>query len=146
MLNISCILHPTDFSANSQAAFPIACALARDYGARLLVLHVFERPVISQGGVMTPPPPTTFPEEREAAQLQLMKVLAPKGDVRVEHRFEEGDPVTGILQVVKEIHSDVIVMGTHGRTGLARLLMGSVAEKVIRQATCAVLTVKNPTA
>jgi nucleotide-binding universal stress UspA family protein len=62
----------------------------------------------------------------------------------LEHRLVEGDAATVILQVATEIKCDLIVMGTHGRTGLSRLLMGSVAEQVVRNASCPVLTVKTP--
>jgi nucleotide-binding universal stress UspA family protein len=62
----------------------------------------------------------------------------------VERRLEEGLAVTEVLRVAQEVNADLIVMGTHGRTGLARLLMGSVAEQVLRKALCPVLTVKTP--
>jgi len=78
--------------------------------------------------------------EAELEQLQL------PDDIRAERRFARGDPAEQILRVANEIHADLIVMGTHGRTGLERLLMGSVAEQVLRQAPCPVLTVRNPSA
>jgi hypothetical protein len=68
----------------------------------------------------------------------------PHADARAERRLEEGDAVTEILRVAEEAPADLIVLGTHGRTGLARLLMGSVAEQVVRRAPCPVLTVKAP--
>lgn len=83
MFQVKCILHPTDFSANSDAAFPIACALARDYGARLVVLHVLERPLIPAGGVMGAPEPSVTLEEREAARQKLVQIRAANDDVRV---------------------------------------------------------------
>jgi nucleotide-binding universal stress UspA family protein len=64
--------------------------------------------------------------------------------VKIEHRLAEGDPAREILRVARETGCDLIVMGTHGWTGLGRLLMGSVAEQVVRKATCPVLTVKTP--
>jgi nucleotide-binding universal stress UspA family protein len=64
--------------------------------------------------------------------------------VEAERRLEEGDPVEAILRVAEEIGADLIVMGTHGRTGLSRLFMGSVAEQVLRRAPCPVLTLKSP--
>ena len=69
---------------------------------------------------------------------------APDAQIVVEHRLEEGNPVAEILRVARETHCDLIVMGTHGRTGLAHLLMGSVAEQVVRKAGCHVLVVKTP--
>jgi nucleotide-binding universal stress UspA family protein len=68
----------------------------------------------------------------------------PKTHLPVERRLEEGDPVTQILGIAEEESCDLIVMGTQGRTGLGRILMGSVAEQVMRKATCPVLTVKMP--
>jgi nucleotide-binding universal stress UspA family protein len=147
MTPIRTILHPTDFSAASRHAFELACSLARDHGARLIVLHVLERPVIIQSGVMTPPPPSEgLEQQREEARQQLQRVRPDDESIRVERRLEEGDAATAVLQVAQETACDLVVMGTHGRTGLARLLMGSVAEKVLRGAACPVLTVKTPSA
>jgi nucleotide-binding universal stress UspA family protein len=145
MLPIRVILHPTDFSTPSEPAFQLACYLARDAGARLVVLHVIEVPLIMYSGVlMAPPAPPPLPteEERRAVLEQLHRFLPPDPAVTVEYRLEEGDPATGILEVAQETGCDLIALGIHGRTGLARLLMGSVAEKVVRGATCPVLTVK----
>jgi nucleotide-binding universal stress UspA family protein len=145
MLPIKTILHPADFSSCSGYAFQLACSLARDYGARLIVLHVLERPVLTYGGVMTappPPPPPPSEDQRQSVQEQLQWIKPPDPAICVEHLLEEGDPATAILQVAQERGCDLIVMGSHGRTGLGRLLMGSVAEQVVRKASCPVLTVK----
>jgi nucleotide-binding universal stress UspA family protein len=145
MPKIKVILHPTDFSPRSEQAFQLGCSLARDLGARLIVLHVLERPVIAYTGVaMAPPAPPPSEEERSALGEQLRQVRSPDATVGVEHRLEAGDPATAILQVAQEAGCDLIVMATHGRTGLGRMLMGSVAEKVVRNATCPVLPVKTP--
>jgi nucleotide-binding universal stress UspA family protein len=142
MLAVHTILHPTDFSDHSQFAFWLACALARDYGARLVVLHVVALPTVVFGdGVMVSP---DSEELRAAAGEQLGRLQVPHGNVRAERRLAEGDAVEAILHEAQEVHADLIVMGTHGRTGLGRLLMGSVAEQVVRQALCPVLTVKAP--
>jgi len=141
MLPIKAILHPTDFSERSMLAFRLACALARDYGARLTVLHVAQPPTASAiEGVLIPAPTRDLQPLRE--QLQHLRPEDPK--VLVEHHLIEGDAVTEILHVAGETKCDVIAMGTHGRTGLDRLLMGSVAEQVVRTASCPVLTVKIP--
>jgi len=142
MLAIRTILHPTDFSEPSANAFRMACALARDYSANLIVLHVLQRPILHYAGVMTAPPPTPTPEERQAAIHKLHAVDPTDRLIAVEHLFEEGDPATGILQTARERRCDLIVMGSHGRSGLGRVLMGSVAENVLRGAVCPVLTVK----
>ena len=145
MLPIRTILHPTDFSDRSAEAFRLACSLARDCDGLLIVLHVLERPLIVYGGVaMAPPAPAPSPEERQSIQEQLHQIQPPDPGIRIEHLYEEGDPATAILQIARERECDLIVMGTHGRTGLSHLLMGSVAEKVLRKAPCPVLTVKTP--
>jgi len=142
MAPIHTILHPTDFSDRSAYALRLACSLARDYGARLVVLHVAEPPPPPDvQGVMLPVSEHVGDEAR--ADLERLAVPAADG-VRVERRLEKGDPATQTLRVARELQADLIVMGTHGRTGLSRLLMGSVAERVVRRASCPVLTVKTP--
>lgn len=142
MLAIRTILHPTDFSQHSTYAYGLASALARDYGARLIVLHVVPEPTPVYGeGVVIPANPEVF---RIEAREQLERLASPGPEVAVEHRLEDGDPATGILHAAREAGADLIVMATHGRTGLERLLMGSVAEQVVRKAVCPVLTVKAP--
>jgi nucleotide-binding universal stress UspA family protein len=142
MLAIHKILHPTDFSRNSDYAFHMACALARDYGARLLVLHVRPLPTAAYGefGALPPDPA----EQREELQMRLEKITPTDQSIAIEHRLAEGEIAWEIIHLADEEKCDLIVMGTHGRTGLSRLLMGSVAEMVVRKATCPVLTVKNP--
>jgi nucleotide-binding universal stress UspA family protein len=133
MLPIQTILHPTDFSERSGYAFQLACSLARDHGARLIVLHVMPVPLVQEKFLY-----------REEMAGELNRLGAPDARVRVEHRLEEGDAATQILRVAQETGCDLIAMGTHGRTGLGRLLMGSVAEQVLRMASCPVLTVRAP--
>jgi nucleotide-binding universal stress UspA family protein len=133
------ILFPTDFSERSQAVFPLACSLARDQKARLLVLYV--------------DPPPQFHDElvdrRREGYAQalwdgLHRFQPPDPAVRVERHLAEGKPDDEILRVAREEKCDLIVLPTHGRTGLSRLLMGSVAEQVLRRAPCPVLTVSAP--
>jgi len=141
MLAIRTILHPTDFSEQSRYALRAACALARDYGARVVILHVAQPPTFAYAEDAIPPEPEEYLEE---AREQLRQLELPDSRLRAERRLEEGDPVTAILRVAREVGADVIVMGTHGRRGLGRLLLGSVAELVVRRAACPVLTVKRP--
>jgi nucleotide-binding universal stress UspA family protein len=141
MLPIHTILHPTDFSEYSAHAFRLASALARDYGARLIALHVLVPPAVVYGEGMVVP---DAEQQRDEVRAQLEKLQALGGQVRVVPRLVEGAPVAEILRVAQETGADLILMGTHGRTGLRRLLMGSVAEQVVRQAACPVLTVKMP--
>ncbi|HTU19051.1 MAG TPA: universal stress protein [Gemmataceae bacterium] len=143
MFPISTILHPTDFSPPSDHAFNVAYSLARDHGSRVIVLHVAELPLSAPGGAMIHPPPGGI---REAIREQLHAVKAPDDKVPTEYLLSEGIPAAEILRVAQESPCDLIVMGIHGRTGLARLLMGSVAEQVVRKAVCPVLIVKTPLA
>src|SRR5690242_8829290 len=141
MLPVHTILHPTDFSEPSNSALGLACALARDYGARLVVLHVMAPPVVTSAGGVAAPNPLGL---RAAAQGELDRLEVPGAGLRVERRLAEGDPTAEILRAAGDTKTDLIILGTHGRTGLGRLLMGSVAEQVMRQAPCPVLTVKTP--
>jgi nucleotide-binding universal stress UspA family protein len=140
MLPIQNILHPTDFSERSEWAFRLACALARDYGSKLLVLHVSPPLVTAYGDMVYTQPIDVTVKDLKAKLRQLQ---GPEG-VPMEYRLEEGDPATEIVQTAQDAHCDLIVMGTHGRRGFGRLLMGSVAEQVLRRATCPVVTVKTP--
>lgn len=132
------ILFPTDFSNNSQPALEMATALARDSGAELVVLHVQDLLVDYGGGEMY-----FFAEpDNKEVRRQLSAVVPTDAAVPYQHRLVIGQLGHSILQVAGEEGVDMIVMGTHGRTGLSRLLMGSVAEEVVRNAKCPVLTVK----
>ncbi len=141
MLPIHTIIHPTDFSDRSAHAFRLACALARDYRARLIVLHVWWPHTAAFGELGPMLQPDEGYDLTETKQ-KLHRLQPPDSAVGVEHRLEEGDPATAILGLAEAVKADLIVMGTHGRTGLSRLLMGSVAEKVVRRAECPVVTVK----
>jgi universal stress protein A len=135
---IQTILHPTDFSERSESAFHLACLLARDHGARLIVLHVIPPPV-SHGEVVARQQPNGY---REQMCDWLHGLQAPGSGVDIDHRLTDGEPYAEILRVAEDDSCDLIVRGTHGRTSLARLLMGSVAEQVVRRTSCPVLTVK----
>jgi nucleotide-binding universal stress UspA family protein len=140
MLPVHTILFPTDFSECAQQAFPFACSLARDCGARIVVLHV-SLPPLSHEKLEA----DRNPDEYYGPLLQMLREMhAAKENVQVDHRLEEGDPPKRILEAAQELNAGLIIIGTHGRSGLARLLLGSVAEQVLRQASCPVLTVKTP--
>jgi len=120
----------------------MALTLARDYGARLVLCHVHQLPTVVYGefGVAPPEPPETVDELRE----RLSRLRPADPTIPVEHHMIEGEPAQEIVRLAADSHCDMIVLGTHGRTGLARLLMGSVAEQVMRRAPCPVLTIKTP--
>src|SRR5262249_2850135 len=131
MLPIHTILHPTDFSPRSTYAFHLAFALARDYGAKLIVTYVHIPPPIIAGDVGVPPPDPAGTDEE--LTVQLNRIQAPDPQVTVERMLLRGAPAEEIVRLAAEPQCDLIVMGTHGRTGLGRLLMGSVAELVLRR-------------
>lgn len=140
MHGIQTILHPTDFSENARPAFETACAMARDSHATLLVLHVMTP---SASPLMSGPPPSPLKTaESQGSHWQLPWPEPPDRETRIEHRLVEGDPAEEIVRLAAAEHCDLIVIGTHGRTGLGRLLTGSVAEEVLRNAVCQVLVVK----
>jgi nucleotide-binding universal stress UspA family protein len=141
MLPIHTILHPTDFSAHSANAFHLACSLARDHGARLIVLHVRQpMPVYyGEGLAFVPEEP---PAVEEGLRKQLTALRPSDAAIPVEHCLVTGEAAAEILRFARERGCDLIVMGTHGRTGLGRLLLGSVSEAVLRRSLCPVLTVK----
>jgi nucleotide-binding universal stress UspA family protein len=142
MTGIQTILHPTDFSENSGPAFQTACALARDSRATLLLLHVM-MPSESPFYQGTPPDPMR-PVESQGLQVQLPWPQPSDPQIRVEHRLAEGNPAEEILRLADALRCDLVVMGTHGRTGLVRYLTGSVAEEVLRTSHCPVRVVKMP--
>ena len=143
MPSVQTILHATDFSPCSDVALQVAGSLARDRGARLVVLHVGTPPVSHVGGMIIPVPPLPSEWRREDLEKQLRQRTVPDLAKGVQHRLEYAEsPSDEILRVADEISSDLIVVGTHGRTGVAHLLMGSVAEQIVRRAKCPVMTIR----
>lgn len=140
MLEIKTILHPTDFSPHSEYAYKLAASLARDLNAKLILLHVGE-PGIDYGEIITE---LAWEDHRKRAEEAMRKMMSPTPPVSIEKRIEQGSPGEKIVRVAEETSTDLIVMGTHGRTGLGRLLLGSVAEQVMRKAPCPVMTVRMP--
>jgi nucleotide-binding universal stress UspA family protein len=134
------ILHPTDFGPNSTKAFHVAGALARDRHAKLVVLHVAPRPLTTFGGTEALPPQDVEFDLKEPTDRLAM--IPPPAAVPMETRLEVGEVSDTILAVAKDLGCEMIVMGTHGRSGVSRLVMGSVAEEVVRRAPCPVLTLR----
>jgi nucleotide-binding universal stress UspA family protein len=141
MLPIRRILCPTDFSERSLHAFNVACSLARDYGAHLFVLHVRPSP---RGGQEVSDLISDPEEVRQGVLQKLQSLRADDPSIEVERLLKTGDAAREIAHTARETGSDVIVMGTHGHTALARLLLGSVAEAVLREAHCPVFMIKAP--
>lgn len=144
MLAINNILCPTDFSDRALHAFHLAAALARDHRAALTVLHVRELPALpfAEFGAV---PTVELPSHDDILE-KLARFELHDESITVEFVVADGEPGEEIVRVASERHCDLIVMGNHGRSGLGRLLMGSVAERVVRLAPCPVLTLKSPVA
>lgn len=138
---IRTIVHPTDLSRHAEAALRIARFLARDHGARLVVLHVVPRETIA-GAV--PEMLMDLEIGHEALERIRKRVDGPDLKYPVETQLWRGQPAVEILDAAAKLGAELIVMGSHGRTGLGRLVVGSVAEGVMRTANCPVLVVKVP--
>src|SRR5262245_47896254 len=145
MIDLKRILVPTDFSKFSKAALDYAMALAEKFRTELYLLHV-----VQNLGVMIPdmvnvvPPVMPSNEQLTAAVREALDRLIKENQLErfnVKSDVRIGSPFYEIIQFAKENDIDLIVMGTHGHSGLAHMLMGSVSEKVVRKAPCPVLTV-----
>jgi universal stress protein A len=144
-MEIRHILAPTDFSESSKQAVDYACGLAQTFGAKLSLLHVIEMPAYPVEGYGSPYLGTTMLEDLECSAECDLASLLPEAEVaRVEvaSRVLVGSPYQKIIQTAAAEKVDVIVMATQGRTGLSHLVMGSVAERVVRTAPCPVLTLR----
>jgi nucleotide-binding universal stress UspA family protein len=148
MIQLRRILLPTDFSDFSAAARKYACAFADQFQAELHVLHVIQdlAPLAPEPGVVIPPQHDFLKELEQNAHAMLERVLDPEwaAGKTVVRAVRQGPPHLEIVRYAKESVTDLIVIGTHGRTGLAHVFMGSVVEKVLRKSPCPVLTVRHP--
>jgi universal stress protein A len=143
-MTISRILVPTDFSSSAEAAVRYAAQLARAFHASIHLLHVVDNPLASAMWSTE-----AYTAEIEGLQINLVRAAEErlKGSVpshtgTVSTEVRPGNPPQQILEVARERSADLIVMGTHGRTGLAHIMLGSVAERVVRLAPCPVLTLR----
>ena len=145
------ILVPHDFSSSANHAAAIARDESKLHGARLLLLHVIDLPTAIKPETVIVPDATGAPinvreyavSSAEAHLQDIIERLAKDG-VTATSFVRVGNPVDEITRFIDEEKVSLVVMGTHGRTGLQHLLVGSVAERVVRMATCPVLTVRHP--
>jgi universal stress protein A len=142
MMPIHTILCPSDFSDLSLGAFHLACSLARTHGSRVVVLHVYPPP-LNHAEAIARDQPDGY---EDSLWSEIEKIKSDDPSVPVEYGVIDGFAADEIVRSARENAADLIVMGTHGRSGLRRALMGSVAEKVLRHAPCSVLTVNRPVA
>ena len=148
MAKLERILCPTDFSELSIGAVNYAVLLARTFGAKLCVLHVVDQAYqywLAMGPEMIPAGPG--PDEMlKMAQKQMKEFVGQNvpQDVGATSKIVSGRPFLEIIRIAREMKSDLIVIGTHGRGALEQVLLGSVAEKVVRKAPCPVMSVREP--
>ncbi|HEX8072136.1 MAG TPA: universal stress protein [Pyrinomonadaceae bacterium] len=146
-MNIRAILLPTDFSECAESALPYATDLARLMGARLVCLHVVEPmlPPVGYAPVAEPLPAVDVSEQlQQSAERELPRVAEREecAGLQVEEVIGHGEAAAEIVRVARAHDVDLIVISSHGRTGLGRMLFGSTAESVVRHAHCPVLVVK----
>jgi nucleotide-binding universal stress UspA family protein len=149
MIHLKTILHPTDFSEDSRYALEVACAIARDQAAHVVLLHVLPRPALIGRDAQVP----AFKDAHTAEDLQayreevmgrLERMRDEAAYADVQPLLREGDAVEVILRAAEETPCDLIVLGSHGKSRMYQLMMGSVATGVARRAPCPVVTVKKP--
>ncbi|MGE0857776.1 MAG: universal stress protein [Gammaproteobacteria bacterium] len=142
-MKFSCILLPTDFSEHAERAAAVGLELAARDGARVHVLHVLPMADLVVGEY-----PVVMVEDLQGELMKdaerRMAAWAAKQAVAVQTEVVWGNPAQDICRIAEEKGADLIVTATHGRSGLAHLFMGSVAERVVRHAPCSVLVVRAP--
>jgi nucleotide-binding universal stress UspA family protein len=148
MITLKYILLPTDFGETARVALKYAQALATTFNASIHLLHVLEDPLIypaAHEGYFSLQP--DYRQVMEQETYQRLETLLPEGEragVHAKCVVRWGSPFVEIVRYAKSENMDMIVMGSHGLGPIAHMLMGSVAEKVVRKAPCPVLTVRHP--
>ena len=139
------ILVPTDFSSCAQEALDYALKLAKQLSARVVIVHAYLPPISGwEGGWSLPADVVAELEAAARAQLESCSSKAREILPETTSLFSTGDPRECVLKAAAAQHADLIVIGTHGRRGLSRALLGSVTESLMRRASCAVLAVRDP--
>jgi nucleotide-binding universal stress UspA family protein len=148
MIDLHRILVPTDFSKSSDNALTYAVAFAEKFGAEVYLLHVVQDLALFIPEAIMVAPPLAPPVEQfiAAAREALDRAIhgLDRPGLTIHPEVAEGVPYEEILRLARQRDVDLIVMGTHGHTGLAHVLLGSICEKVVRRAPCPVLTVRHP--
>lgn len=147
MIRLNKILVPLDFSEFGKHALRYGCEFARRFGAELHLLHVVEDiyPMVPEAGMLLPVQGDYLAELQASARKALEKLPETEwsqGIAEIIRHVETGTPFLEVIRYAKAHEIDLIVVGTHGRTGLVHMLMGSVAEKIVRKSPCPVLTVR----
>jgi nucleotide-binding universal stress UspA family protein len=146
MKRIRHVLHATDFSPASREAFTVAVAIAKSLGAKLTVVYVMAPlvPAVPEQYLDAVTLDQLDKRARQwcARQLRNMTASATRAGVRTKTQIRNGDPVEQIVRAGRSTRADLIVVGTHGRRGLPKFFLGSVAERVVATASCPVVTVR----
>lgn len=142
------ILAPSDFSQHAETAVKSAFELAQQFGATIHLVHVLAEPVSAiapEPMIVSSPPPEFYQESEKSCLEALQNVAADQNqpDVKVQTAALWGSPVESVLEYASRNPIDLIVISTHGRTGLSHVLLGSVAESIVRNAPCPVLTIRD---
>ena len=144
-MQINPILFPTDFSQGARAAMDHAISLARDYNARLILLYVIQDISIAEWYIPSSLSVADLVDDMQKSAWKEMDKWAEEVSTKVknvEKMVVRGEPFAEIIKTARDKNADMIVIGTHGRTGIDHMLFGSTAEKVVRKAACPVLTVR----
>lgn len=149
MILLRNILVPTDFSQASKSALVYAVEFARKFGAKIHLLHIVQDVAVflPETAMVAPSLAVSAAEPMmQAANKTLDQFLASVNtfDVTVEKTCVESNPLDEILEQAREKRIDLVILGTHGHTGLAHFFLGSLAEAVVRQSPCPVLSVRHP--
>jgi nucleotide-binding universal stress UspA family protein len=146
MIQIKKILVPTDFSEFGQQAIRYGCEFARRFSAQLTLLHVVEDiyPIYPEPGMLYPSVGDDMAELQDAAKKAIDRLPGNQlaTGIDISREIVVGTPFLEIIRYARESETDLIIIGTHGRTGLIHALMGSVAEKIVRKAPCPVLSIR----
>ena len=140
-IGFNSILFATDFSLSSEAAFPYTLSLAHCYDSKVIVAHAV--PIEAVAGMTPVPPPVDLDQEWQETKQDMQKYADTRNFEGLRHEclVEKGYPPAIITDLIAHEGVDLVVLGTHGRKGLSKLFIGSVAEQIFRKATCPVLTV-----
>ncbi len=144
-MQIKTILFPTDFSNGARAAMDYALSLSKDYGAKLILLYVIQDISIAEWYIPSSISAADLVEDMQKSAGKEMEKWGQEAAAKVkdvETMIVRGIPFVEIIKTAKDRNADIIVIGTHGRTGIDHMLFGSTAEKVVRKSHCPVLTVR----
>jgi nucleotide-binding universal stress UspA family protein len=140
--HISRILVPVDFSEHSQKALRYALAFAEQFDAEVTLVHIVEQMVYPGDWMYPPLAVTDFAAEKREQMIERLRALDAGSGVKTQHIVRLGRAWQEVIEIAREQKTELIILATHGYTGLKHVLLGSVAEKIVRHAPCPVLTVR----